>query len=143
MTSRKLIASIVAPLMVAIAMIVAVPSAAHADVIWSKCTRDYSGIVGNEYIEVCPVVEGNQVGGYVALYSSSNIIRGTMYVAQCRVDITHCVTITATPISQADRAFTSLKPSAHGHVYHTCVSAVTMWGDQWPIVNLCSKWIAL
>jgi hypothetical protein len=125
------------------AAVVVAPSAAHADVIWNKCTRDYSGIVGNEYIEVCPVVEGAQVGGNVVLYSRSNITTGTLYVVQCRVDITHCGTITATPISQASRASTSLKPYAHGHVYHACVSGRTIWGSRWPIVNLCSKWIAL
>jgi hypothetical protein len=46
----------------------------------------------------------------------------TVFVKQCRVDITHCVTVAANRQTSGIYIETSLKPASAGHVYQACAS---------------------
>ena len=61
----------------------------------------------------------------------------TVYTEQCSVDITNCVTIGAISGTVPSGQFLahSVKPTAFGHIYHSCASGVG-------VVNGCSPWAA-
>jgi hypothetical protein len=65
----------------------------------------------------------------------------TVYVTQCRGDLTGCGTIAVNSGggSGVTEVGTSMKPGAGGHVYRACASWNSM--DNWSYVNACTPWI--
>jgi hypothetical protein len=86
---------------------------------------------------VCIIVGNGYVRGQ-AKHDNGYFKTVTLYVMQCRADITYCVKIAANSGTNTSNILTSSKSAAYGHVYHACAS----WTDNrnYHYVNVCSPW---
>jgi hypothetical protein len=94
---------------------------------------------------VCVVVAGGKASGYVRWYYGDDpyFDPATVYVRQCRTDMSGCVVIAANRAGGANIVSTSAKPAALGHVYQACTSFdVVVNGVRFDsfAVNRCSAW---
>lgn len=87
--------------------------------------------------DVCIHVNNGAVYGD-ALHYTGKFSDITLYVKQCRVDHTNCVTIAANHITNYWYIRTSTKSAAYGHAFIACAS----WTDNlgYHITNRCSGW---
>ena len=115
--------------------------AAPAEAAGAKCYLDSPT---DPWWRVCVDVYNGKVSGFVRWnYSDGYFNPATVYVVQCRVDITHCGTISANRASGTNVVSVSTKPAAYGHVYRACTSfSVYLQGRQYNswAVNYCSPW---
>ena len=93
---------------------------------------------------VCVDVHNGNVSGFVRWgYSDGYFNPATVYVVECRVDMTGCGTKSQNRKSGSNIVSASSKPAAYGHVYHACTSfSVYLEGHQYNnwAVNYCSPW---
>jgi hypothetical protein len=104
------------------------------------------GCTGVRDVEVCITVltDGHGNYGEVLIDPPANFANATVYVRQCRPDVTHCVTVSSNSDQSSPPGYivygvkTSTKPVSYGHIYHACAS----WTDNsgHPGVNVCSPW---
>jgi hypothetical protein len=88
--------------------------------------------------DVCVYVSNGKVWGDAYHYSPGYFTDVTVYVRQCRGDLTNCGTIAANHGSYTTYLSTSHKDAAYGHVYKACASWTDNYG--YHIVNYCSPW---
>lgn len=97
-------------------------------------------------VEVCITVftDGSGNRGGVFIDPPAYFANATVYVRQCRPDITHCVTVSARSDQSSPPGYivygvsTSKKPVSYGHIYHACASWTDNSGNRG--VNVCSPW---
>ena len=95
------------------------------------------------YFQVCVDVHEGRVAGYVRwYYSDGRFDPATVYVRQCRVDMSGCVVIAANRASGTNIVSTSSKPAPYGHVFQACASIdVFLEGRHYDwVVNYCTHW---
>jgi hypothetical protein len=101
-----------------------------------KCTP-IDNLFDTSYI--CVETSGTNVYGLLI----ASINSATIYVTQCRGDLTACGTIAANSTNTPNLygLSTSSKPMAHGHVYRSCASwTESRNGSRY--TNFCSPWLA-
>ena len=87
----------------------------------------------------CFDVGVNSSGGQVFGYSGDSAVGFiSIYVTQCRGDLSGCGTISANAKDGVSSLATSSKPTAFGHVYRTCGSFKKTGVS---ILNVCSPWV--
>jgi hypothetical protein len=116
-------------------------------------TADAAGVKYNSYFvtDVYISVTGGRVNGYIRITQDVGstdfyFVTATVYVTQCRADLTVCGTFAANSGGGSNIVSTSSKPAAYGHVYKTC-SSFTLWDPTYPPrgrtqkwTNVCSPW---
>jgi hypothetical protein len=124
-----------------LAITVLVAWSAPASASGMKC---YNDSPTDPWWSVCVDVYNGRVSGFARWYYSDGLFNpATVYVVQCRVDMTACGTISANRASGSNIVSVSSKPAAYGHVYHACTSfSVYLQGHQYNswAVNYCSPW---
>jgi hypothetical protein len=90
--------------------------------------------------DVCVhVFEGTVYGSIAAEGGTSEWFEAaSVYVTQCRPDITNCGVIAANNGGLTAEVLTSEKPAPSGHVFHACASWTDSAGHHH--VNVCSPW---
>lgn len=160
-TGRALVALILTAVAATVGVIAASPARAdtmtcNSDIPSSRyCDWDKDDGTQSLDIEVFrdTAVGGHNVAGSLVLVcfnlSPCDLSSATVYVTQCRGDLTGCGTIAANNIVQSadssEYVLTSKKPVASGHVYRACGSWVSFARsfDEWKGTNKCSPWIAV
>jgi hypothetical protein len=94
-----------------------------------------TGSVSDQCVDVGVDSSGGQVSGSARALSRGFI---TVYVEQCRGDLTVCGTISGNHQGGVYYVETSKKPTAFGHVYHACASFTN---GLVRILNVCSDWV--
>jgi hypothetical protein len=97
-------------------------------------------------VEVCITVFTDGTGNYGGVFIDppAYFKNATVYVRQCRPDITHCVTVSSNGGRSSPPGYivygvvTSTKPVSYGHIYHACASWTDNSGHAG--VNVCSPW---
>jgi hypothetical protein len=134
MTVRRLSATAAAILICVCALVLTTGGTASAS---GTSHKNYcgTGSVSNQCVDVNVDSSGGQVFGFANALSIGHI---TVYVEQCRGDLTVCGTISANHQDGVHYVETSKKPTAFGHVYRACASFTN---GLVRILNVCSGWV--
>jgi len=134
MTVRRLCATAAAILIAVCAVVLTTGATALA-----SGTSDHvycgAGSASNQCVDVTVDSSGGEVFSSANALSLGHI---TVYVEQCRGDLTVCGTISANHKDGVYYVETSKKPTAFGHVYHGCASFTN---GLVRILNVCSGWV--
>lgn len=99
------------------------------------CNNHAAGY-GNTFV-VCVSSGDGRVGGrgeVVNIYGATVSAQKTIYVQECRGNVTGCHTIAANSENAPGSLFTSSRVTSFGHIYRTC-------GSAGGAINVCSDWV--